>query len=147
MGTSKEIHFEDLRGLDLSYMFWWRVSRRKTSPHHSFKNMFSLTVPFSMRINTTGFQSPYIKINWFGGYLWHFKYDFRTLMAPLIPIHSFISLKLFVRPSAGVDFSWHHVRAALLCGKMFPYQHWMSCLYDLKRLVGKSKILEYIHQI
>ena len=26
-----------------------------------------------------------------------FKYDFRALAAPLIPIHSFVSLKLFVR--------------------------------------------------
>ena len=63
MGTSKEIHFEDLRGLDLSYTFRLLVAgfSKKNFPA-SLRQKYVFLVPFSMRINTISFQSPYFKI-------------------------------------------------------------------------------------
>ena len=56
-----------------------------------------------MRINTIGFQAPYLKIKlvWrvFGAF--YIRYDFRAFAVTLIPIHSFVIWSLFVRPSTG----------------------------------------------
>ena len=59
----------------------------------SLRQKYVFLVPFSVRINTIRFHSPYFIKNWFGGYLWYFMCDFWAFMVPLIPIHSLVSLK------------------------------------------------------
>ena len=80
----------------------------------SLLQKYVFLVPFSMRINTIDFQSLYFKIKL--NYLGHFKYDFRAFTVPLIPVHSFVSLR-FVCPTLCGSTS---------CDVMSAQRYWVS---------------------
>ena len=61
MGTSKEIHFEDLRGLDLSYRFGGGFLEEKLPCITPSRIPFPCPF-FHENYYHIGFQSPYFKI-------------------------------------------------------------------------------------